>query len=570
MIIPSYSSLTAGAAAEKSIKIRYPEFYQYLAKTYPDLSWREKLYWYFHQLTEYPVCPVCGSKTSFVNIKEGYRTYCCRTCMNRDPNKQERVRITCNEKYGGDAPACSSDIQNKMRQTNLERYGAENAMQNKSVSQKSHDTNVKKYGGCGNASVELLDKYKQTNLSKYGAENVMQTELGQTRLKETLVQKYGVAHPSQIEGVVDKIARSRRNRTLNKYDDVISISDADIWVCKCPHPECTRCIEKTYEVRGSVYRDRKRDHTERCTRLLKECNTRTSGTSIELFIRNILDEIGVSYVCNDKTIICPKELDLVIPDKHIAIECNGIQSHYYPYKEPSYHYKKYLACKQKGVQLLTIWQDQIENRPDVVRSIVRSKLGIYDRRIYARKCEVVELEPSVCCKFLDNNHIQGRTSAKVHLGLLYEGDIVCVMTFGSKRRCSGNNKSATDEWELSRFCTIMNTQVVGGAAKLLKYFIRHYHPAAIYSFSSNDISGGGLYKTLGFVECGSNQGYWYIDIKSMKRYHRSTFTKDSIVDRGWKDTKDGWTEQEVMLEHGYYQIYDSGQIKWVLGCTKFI
>jgi hypothetical protein len=82
----------------------------------------------------------------------------------------------------------------------------------------------------------------------------------------------------------------------------------------------------------------------------------------------------------------------------------------------------------------------------------------------------------------------------------------------------------------------------------------------------NDISKGKLYKQLGFVTDNKiNQSYWYIEPSTFKRYHRSSFTKTGIVKHGWRDKVDNtWTEREVMEEHGYFCIYDSGQLKWVL------
>ena len=97
---------------------------------------------------------------------------------------------------------------------------------------------------------------------------------------------------------------------------------------------------------------------------------------------------------------------------------------------------------------------------------------------------------------------------------------------------------------------------------MLAYFISKYNPSVIYSFSSHDISDGNLYKSLGFERGRDNVSYWYVD-SSCKRHHRSAFTKQSIIKRGWKTDKDGWKEVDVMREHGYHRIYDSGQTKWV-------
>ena len=70
--------------------------------------------------------------------------------------------------------------------------------------------------------------------------------------------------------------------------------------------------------------------------------------------------------------------------------------------------------------------------------------------------------------------------------------------------------------------------------------------------------------SLGFINDGSNNSYWYIEPKTLKRYHRTSFTKQTIVKRGWRDKVDSsWTEKQVMEEQGYLRIYDSGQTKWV-------
>ena len=143
------------------------------------------------------------------------------------------------------------------------------------------------------------------------------------------------------------------------------------------------------------------------------------------------------------------------------------------------------------------------------------------------------------------------------------------MTFGKKDILSGGQKQ-NNEIVLKRFCNKLYTQVIGGASKLLKYYIVHYNPSVIISYSSNDISNGNLYKRLGFIKSMEhNQSYWWIKRGNLERFHRSEFTKADIVKLGWKEKIDNsWTEEEVMYERGYYKIVDSGQIKWVLDLTK--
>ena len=188
-----------------------------------------------------------------------------------------------------------------------------------------------------------------------------------------------------------------------------------------------------------------------------------------------------------------------------------------------------------------------------------SKLNIYDYKLYARKCKVKEINSQVCNEFLNYNHIQGLTRANVHLGLYNNDKLVAVMTFSKRRACSGSK--IDDSWELSRYCSLLNTQVIGAAGKLLKYFERKYNPVSIKSFSSNDISNGNMYKMLGFETNGIiNNSYWYYDLKNDKRYHRSAFTKSHLKELGWYI--EGKTEEEIMYDHHYFKNVDSGQLKW--------
>ena len=124
-------------------------------------------------------------------------------------------------------------------------------------------------------------------------------------------------------------------------------------------------------------------------------------------------------------------------------------------------------------------------------------------------------------------------------------------------------KQHKQQWELVRFCSKLNTRVIGGASKLFNHFIKIHNPESIVSFSMNDISNGNLYDKLGFMNDNINKSYWYIEPNTLKRYHRSSFTKQAIINKGWRDNKEGWTESEVMEEKGYLKIYDSGQTKWI-------
>ena len=133
-----------------------------------------------------------------------------------------------------------------------------------------------------------------------------------------------------------------------------------------------------------------------------------------------------------------------------------------------------------------------------------SKLNL-NRKIYARKCEKVILNTHQKNSFLNENHIQGEDKSKVKLGLLYGGELICLMTF-CKSRFNNNY-----EWELSRFANKKGVNVVGGFSKLLNWFRENYD-GNIVSYADRRYSNGNVYLKNGFEIIRVNSpSYYYVD-----------------------------------------------------------
>ena len=130
------------------------------------------------------------------------------------------------------------------------------------------------------------------------------------------------------------------------------------------------------------------------------------------------------------------------------------------------------------------------------------------------------------------------------------------MTFGPGRRLM----NGCSQYEMYRFCNKLNTIVVGAASKLLKYFISKHQPNEIVSFSSNDISGGNVYNTLGFKQGCDTNSYWYINTKNMNRYHRYKFRKSELNKIGVSEDSD----PDFYKKTNCLKIFDSGQTKFIL------
>lgn len=285
-------------------------------------------------------------------------------------------------------------------------------------------------------------------------------------------------------------------------------------------------------------------------------NTGVSDLEEEVF--NFVNEIEYSKQ-SDRTILKGRELDIYVPSKKLAIEYNGLYWHSDLYKESNYHLKKTIDCRDKGIQLIHIFEDEWVNKKEIVKSRLKNLLG-GSTRIYARKCILKEVSTKDKTKFLEENHIQGAVGSNINLGLYFNGELVSIMTFGKLRKNLGQSHK-DGSWELLRFCNKLNTSVVGGAGKLLKYFETNYSPKNIISYADLRWSQGNLYEQLKFnKESETVPNYFYTtSSNSMIRESRFKYRKDILVSEGFDKNK---SEREIMKERGYIRVYDCGSIKY--------
>lgn len=288
-----------------------------------------------------------------------------------------------------------------------------------------------------------------------------------------------------------------------------------------------------------------------------DCFRDGSKTEPEYQIQNMLDLLNVNYSEHDRTKIDPYELDFYLQDFDIAIEFNGYPYHTEKYKDKNYHLNKTLLCNKKGIQLIHIFYDELENKPLIIFNRLKSILKKETKRIYARKCDIKEITHKEAKEFCEKYHLQGYTNSSVKLGLYYKNELVSLMTF-SKYSISKGSNNKDFSWELSRFCS--KSLVVGGASKLLKHFCKNYKWIEIMTFADRRWSNGNLYNKLGFEFISyTKPSYWYIDTKNpLKRIHRFTFRKDKIKHLG-----EG-SEWDIMKNKGFTRIWDCGNYKFVL------
>ena len=264
--------------------------------------------------------------------------------------------------------------------------------------------------------------------------------------------------------------------------------------------------------------------------------------------------LGVTVIENDRSVLCGKELDILCPDQKVAIECNGLYWHSENNgKDKEYHLNKTTGCLKNDIQLIHIWEPEWVTHSPIVKSMLRNKLGLIDNKIHARKCKIVQLSSKQSRQFLETNHIQGHANASIRYGLVYNDELVFVMTFGAPRF----NKNY--RYELIRMATKLNTIVVGGFSKLLKY-VKNNHQGSIITYSERRLFPKQPAYAINMQLVSENKPGWFVH-KHGVIYHRSAVMKHTLIKKYSDRYNHAKSNDENMNALGYYRIWDCGQ--WV-------
>lgn len=184
------------------------------------------------------------------------------------------------------------------------------------------------------------------------------------------------------------------------------------------------------------------------------CYPKSKG---ENFISNLLS--GIEVIQGDRSLIAPQELDFHLPLKKVAIEYNGRYWHNELIVPKEYHKEKTEKCLEKGVNLYHFWEGQDTK---IIESRINQILG-KSERIYARKTIVSYTLLKERKEFFNRTHLSGDTNSLFAVGLYYKYKLTACMSF---RKCR-------EGIEIARYSSELNTSVVGGFSKLLKFAISY-------------------------------------------------------------------------------------------------
>jgi hypothetical protein len=304
--------------------------------------------YYLKYIGEQKYC-YCGEKTKFISLGEGFFSYCSVKCMTNSKNINDKKKQTNLERRGVEYPGQSKKVKEKMKETNLkvrgveypgqseevkekikqtcrERFGVDHPMKNEKFKEKIKQTCRERFG-CDNPleNKEVIEKRKETNKKKYGNPHSPQTKKVKETRKKTNEKKYGVLWVTQDKKIREKMKQTQlitytnlAEENLNKYD-IVMLENYIKTTTKMKF-RCKKCNSE-FEDRG--FNILKRVH--KCP----VCDP-FYISHLELEVRETISEYLFSkfdkkfeLIFNDRKILEPYEIDILIPELNLSIEVNG-------------------------------------------------------------------------------------------------------------------------------------------------------------------------------------------------------------------------------------------------------
>ena len=274
-------------------------------------------------------------------------------------------------------------------------------------------------------------------------------------------------------------------------------------------------------------------------------------TQPERAISLILNKYNIEHEIHNRSIIAPKELDIWIPSHNIGIEVNGLYWHSTQVpKVDRRHIDKFNHCMNVGIKLIQFTDADVVNKPELIESMILSKLGLLPNRVMARKCGITEIGIKQANQFYSKWHYQGQTTnAAKSIALIHNNEVVALLSYTTKG----------DVTRIERYACKPFTNVVGGYSKLEK----RVPGDTLVTFSLGLISDGSVYRKNGYETEGyATKPEFYITdgFELMNRQRFMKHKMPALFGAGFDPNK---TEWENVIDNGLMLFFGAGITKWV-------
>lgn len=323
------------------------------------------------------LCPICNRPMIYKNGYYVVHPECkykkiASTMKNRPQEvkdeQYEKIRQTTKERYGVSNAMKCEEIKERKYKTNLIRYGTKFPSSLPDIKEKINNTMTERYGGIGNSSKELLEKGLRTCNERYGGTGYGMKKHREQQLKESIFYNYIKNNPNY-----EYLKRG------NGRDDHIIL-------CKKCNKSFTYISDRRYRIKNNI-------------ELCPYCNPqKVSASFLEVELQHYIEEIYDGTIVNNCRSIIKKpeskfhlELDVYLPELKLAFEFNGDKFHCNPkfyssvdiseithemaldiWKKDA---RKAELCKQKGITLFIVWEDDWVHHQQKVKSDIKSLIN---------------------------------------------------------------------------------------------------------------------------------------------------------------------------------------------------
>lgn len=251
----------------------------------------------------------------------------------------------------------------KLKESNKEKYGVEWITQLESTKQ-AYKNKMQELYGVDNIfqTPECIQKIKEKRLAK----TQEQLDEIQQKAKRTINDKYGVDNVFQDEQIKQNILNKRYDRqyeNFKRFKDVViplfsrEEYDGDGYYNKKYKWKCLICGNEFVAPSFSC-------DIPRCL----VCYPKKTS-KYEAQLAEFCKQYFPFLLRNDRKLITPLELDVVIPEINLAIEFNGIYWHSIEKNySVGYHLNKTQLCESNGYRLIHIWEDDWKRDTNLIKS----------------------------------------------------------------------------------------------------------------------------------------------------------------------------------------------------------
>lgn len=287
----------------------------------------------------------------------------------------------------------------------------------------------------------------------------------------------------------------------------------------------------------------------------KKCSF-TGTSKDEENIRKIIEDMGFATTRGK---IGRKEIDIYIPTVKLGIEYNGLYWHGAARnKDKLKHFKKMKMCRERDIELITIFENDWKQSNKKVVELIKRKLGLNRRSKNTKKFCVLEIDRKCAIDFLEKHSIHRKKGGSLFFGLFFKEKLKGVISVSKTKNTLNIN-------DISVLAEVGERN---GYGKLIG-FVEEYGVKnkinKITTFSENKWGEGFVYEKLGFnLEREYGPRYGYCEKKD-NIIDKTMCQKKDLLKKGAVGSMED-SESALAKTLKLYRIYDCGSKKW----TKFI